>query len=156
MRRILQKAILVVLLIFIIDATTNIMEQYICKRFEELLGIKETNITKVFMRNGWNGHAVETTDKEKIIELVSFYKDRTYRKELKKKLGSGFIYFCDFYSEDVWILRISENGDNISFNSSDYNVSKEISTDSIINWSEDIYNAKGANIIRDIFLDIKS
>ncbi len=142
MRKILLKAILMVFLIFIIDATTNIMEQYRCKSFEELLGIKETNITKVFMRNGWNGHAVETTDKEKIKELVSLYKYRSYRKELKKRLGTGFIYFCDFYSEDLWFLRISENGEYISFNSSDYKVSKEISIDSIINWSEGIYNEK--------------
>ncbi|QNU66022.1 hypothetical protein EHE19_014185 [Ruminiclostridium herbifermentans] len=97
-------------MIFVIEATTNIMEQYKSKSFEDLLGINETNITKVFMRNGLNGHAVETTDKEKIKELVSFYKDRTYRKELKKRLGTGFVYFCDFYSEDLWFLRISENG----------------------------------------------
>lgn len=142
MKKILLKVILAVFLIFIIEATTNIMEQYKCKSFEELLGIKETNITKVFMRNGWNGHAVETTNKEKIKELVSFYKDRIYRKEFKQVLGSGFIYFCDFYSEDMRILRISENGENISFNNSSYNVSKEISTDSIIYWSESIYNVK--------------
>ncbi len=142
MKKRLLKVILAVFLIFILEATTNIMDQYKSKSFEELLGIKETNITKVFMRNGWNGHAVETTDKEKIKELVSFYKDRTYRKEFKQVLGSGFIYFCDFYSGDMRILRISENGKNISFNSSDYNVSKKIFTGAIIYWGEAIYNGK--------------
>lgn len=118
--------------------------QYSSKSLDDLLGTKEANITKVFMRNGNDGSYVETTDKEKIKELINFLNDRYYKKSLNQRSRSGYNYYYDFYLKDKQIIRITGNGDNVKVNNTYCNVSKAISIDSLTNW----FNSLHVNAIK--------
>ncbi|MBL4935078.1 DUF5301 domain-containing protein [Clostridium sp. YIM B02515] len=107
---------------------------YSPKSFDDLLGADEANITKVLMRNGNNGSYVETTDKEKIKELINLVNDRYYKKSSNQEPRSGYSYYYDFYSGDKHTMTITGNGDNVDVNGTYYDVSSSISVDSLTNW----------------------
>ncbi|MDP4144926.1 MAG: hypothetical protein Q8936_10675 [Bacillota bacterium] len=104
------------------------------KSFNNLLGTSDQNITKVLMRSGSTGNYVETTDKAKIKELINLVNNRDYHISLNQASRSGYIYYYDFYSGDESIIRIMGCGSNVNINGIYYNVSKEISADSLNNW----------------------
>jgi len=118
----------------IICVITFLLLQYPRKSFDNLLGTNETNITKVFMRNGGNGYGVETNNKDKIKELVNLLNNRHYIKAINQKPRTGYSYFYEFYSGDKMILRITGSGNNVNINGTYYKVDKEISLDLLNNW----------------------
>lgn len=107
---------------------------YSKKSFNDLLKTKESNITKISMRNGNNGSYVETTDKNKIKEMINLVSGRYYKKSYDQSSRSGYSYYYDFYSGNKQILRITGSEDNVDINDTYYNVSKPISTKSLDNW----------------------
>jgi nitrogen regulatory protein PII-like uncharacterized protein len=107
---------------------------YSPKSFDKLLGTDEATITKVLMRNGSNGSYVETTDKEKIKEIINLVNDRNYKKSSNQEPRGGYSYYYDFYSGDKKVMRITGNGDNVDVNGTYYDVSKSISINSLTNW----------------------
>lgn len=72
---------------------------YSPKSFYNLLRTDEENITKVLMRNGDDGSYVETTDKEKIKEIINLVNDRNYKKSSDQEPRLGYSYYYDFYQE---------------------------------------------------------
>jgi len=108
--------------------------QFSSRSFNNLLGTKETNITKVFMRNGSNGNWVETNDKDKIKELFNLLNNRYYRIALNQVPRVGYSYYYDFYSGDKKLLRMTGNGNNVQINNTYYNVSEEVSHDLLKSW----------------------
>jgi nitrogen regulatory protein PII-like uncharacterized protein len=107
---------------------------YSPKSFDDLLGADETNITKVLMRNGNNGSYVETTDKEKIKELINSVNDRYYKKSSNQEPRVGYSYYYNFYSGDKHTITITGNGEKVDVNGTYYDVSRSISIDSLTNW----------------------
>jgi hypothetical protein len=125
-------------LIVAISVLLFIQIKYPKKTFSELLGTDEANITKVLMRKGFDMSSVETTDKTKIKELINLLNDRYYRKVFKQELGTGYTYFYDFYLGDKVILRITGSGNYVYISDIRYDVSKEISLDSLNKWFNSI------------------
>lgn len=115
--------------------------QYSRKSFEDFLGTNEANITKILMRNGSDGSYVETSDKEHMKILINMLNDRYYKKSLNQEDRNGYSYYYDFYLQDKRIIRITGDGDNVNINNTYYNVSKQISLDSLTNW----YNSLSVN-----------
>lgn len=108
---------------------------YSAKSFDDFLGMDEANITKVLMTNGNNGSSVETTDKDKIKEIITLVNDdRDYKKSFNQAPRTGYSYHYDFYSGDKQIVRITGSGDNVKVNGTYYDVSKSISNDSLKKW----------------------
>jgi hypothetical protein len=132
----LKVVILVILIISIISFCLFRYYEYSSKSFEDLLGTNESNITKVFMTDGNTGNFVETTDKDKIKELMDLVNDRYYKKSSNQEKRTGYSYYYDFYSGDKQIVRITGygGGDSVSVNSTYYNVSKPIDRDSLTKW----------------------
>ena len=122
-KKLLWLAIPVILLICVL---VFIQLQYPRKTFDDLLGVDETKITKVLMRSGVTGKGVETSDSDKIKELISILDNRYYRKAFNQELRTGYMYYYDFYSEDKVILRITGSGTAVIIKDIRYNVSKEI------------------------------
>ena len=118
--------------------------QYPSMTFEELLGTEEYNITKVLVINPVTGARVETENKEKIMELINLFNNRTYRKNFKQRLGVGYIYAYDFYSGDNRILSIVDSGRTklniyrLKNTSAYYTVSNEISVNLTDSWVDSI------------------
>ena len=118
--------------------------QYHSMSFEQLLGTNETNVTKVLMRSGVNGKSVETENRGKIRELINLLNDRHYRKAFNQDIGTGYIYYYDFYSGDKIVLRITGTGNNVHIYNKKrtidayYDMSKEITVDSLDNWFNSI------------------
>ncbi len=123
-KKLLWLAIPVILLICVL---VSIQLQYPRKTFDDLLGVDEAKITKVLMRSGVTGKGVETSDSDKIKELISILDNRYYRKAFNQELRTGYMYYYDFYSEDKVILRITGSGTAVIIKDIRYNVSKEIS-----------------------------
>ena len=123
-KKLLWLAVSVILLICVL---VFIQLQYPRKTFDDLLGVDEAKITKVLMRSGVTGKGVETSDSDKIKELISILDNRYYRKAFNQELRTGYMYYYDFYSEDKVILRITGSGTAVIIKDIRYNVSKEIS-----------------------------
>lgn len=119
--------------------------EYSPKSFDDLLGTDEANITKVLMRNGSYGSYVETTDREKIKEIINLVNNRYYKKSSNQEPRDGYSYYYDFYSGDQQIIRITGDGDNVDVNSTYYNISKPISIDSLTNW----FNSLPVNTLKE-------
>lgn len=136
MKRLLT--IISVLLIICITSFFTIQHskemQYSKKSFKNLLKTNESNITKVFMRDGRNGNYVETTDKNKIKEIINLVSGKYYKKSSDQRLRCGYSYYYDFYSGSKQILRITGSGNNVDINGTYYDVSKSISYESLTNW----------------------
>ena len=107
-KKLLKIIIPALLLIGIILFCVILYYGYSPKSFDDLLGIDEANITKVSMRNGNNGSYVETTDKEKIKEIINLVNDRYYQKSSNQRKRVGYSYYYDFYSGDKEIIRIKD------------------------------------------------
>ena len=143
-KKLLWTIIPIVLIIGII--TTYFEVQYPRMTFEKLLGTEEYNITKVLVKNPVTGARVETENKEKIMELINLFNNRTYRKEFKQRLGVGYIYASDFYSGDKIVLSVIGTGDSVDIYNETrtidayYNVSKEITVNSFDNWVNSFSN----------------
>ena len=130
-KKLLWLAVPVILLICVL---VFIQLQYPRKTFDDLLGVDEAKITKVLMRSGVTGKGVETSDSDKIKELISILDNRHYRKAFNQELRTGYIYAYTFYSKSNEILRIVGCGNNVHIytyseeksSGKYYNVSKEI------------------------------
>ena len=123
-KKLLWLAIPVILLICVL---VFIQLQYPRKTFDDLLGVDEAKITKVLMRSGVTGKGVETSDSDKIKELISILDNRYYRKAFNQELWTGYMYYYDFYSGDEVILRITGSGNAVIIKNIKYNINKEIS-----------------------------
>lgn len=130
----MKRLLTIVSIILMICVISFLTIQYSKKNFNDLLKTNESNITKIFMRNGSNGSYVETTDKNKIKEMINLVSGRYYKKSFNQSFRSGYSYYYDFYSGNKQILRITGSGDNVNINDTYYNVSKPISTKSLTNW----------------------
>ena len=117
---------------------------YSSKSFENLLGIDEGNITKVLMRNGSNGNYVESTDKEKIKELIDIVNNRDYKKALNQEKRTGYSYYYDFYLENKVRLSITGHGDKVDVNGAYYDVSEPISVEALAKW----FNSLPVNVAK--------
>lgn len=115
-------------------AIAFVLYQYSNKSFENLLGIDQANITKVFMRDGSNGNFIETSDKDKIKELINLLNNRYYKKALDQVPRMGYSYYYDFFSGDRKVLRITGSGDNVQINGTYYNVNKDILREALKSW----------------------
>ena len=135
-KKLLWLAVSVILLICVL---VFIQLQYPRKTFDDLLGVDEAKITKVLMRSGFDMSSVETTDKDKIKELINILDNRYYRKSFKQELISGYTYYYDFYSGNTVILRITGSGNNVCVNTTYCNVSKEISLHLLDIWFKSLY-----------------
>ncbi|OPX44161.1 hypothetical protein CLHUN_19600 [Ruminiclostridium hungatei] len=148
MKKKLLWIIIPLILIVSISVLLFIQIKYPKKTFSELLGTNESNITKVLMVNSFTGHRIETTNKEKIKELVNLLNNRTYRKDFKQTNRTGYLYAYDFYSEDKMLFRIVGGGDYVYIFNKErtidafYDVSKEISISSIEHWFNSIPSKK--------------
>jgi len=132
---------LVVPVILLICVLVFIQLQYPRRTFDDLLGVDEANITKVLMRSGVTGEGAETSDSDKIKELISILDNRYYRKAFNQELRTGYMYYYDFYSGDKVVLGIVGSGNNIYItNNAYYNVSKEISLHLLDNWFNSLSN----------------
>lgn len=129
-----KRLLMIVSIILIICIISFLTIQYSKKSFNDLLKTNESNITKIFIRNVNNGNYVETTDKNKIKEMINLVSRRYYKKSYDQRFRSGYSYYYDFYSGNKQILRITGSGDNVKINESYYDVSKPISTKSLVNW----------------------
>ena len=127
-------------IVLIIGIITYFEILYPRMTFEELLGTEEYNITKVLVKSPVTGARVETENKEKIMELINLFNNRTYRKEFKQRLGVGYIYASDFYSGDKMVLSVIGAGNSVHIYNETrtidayYNVSKEVTVNSFDNW----------------------
>ena len=130
---------LAVPVILLICALVFIQVQYPRKTFDDLLGVDEAKITKVLMRKGFDMSSVETTDKDKIKELINILDNRYYRKSFKQELISGYTYYYDFYSGNTVILRITGSGNNVCVNTTYCNVSKEIPLHLLDIWFKSLF-----------------
>ncbi len=135
-KKLLWLAVPVILLICVL---VFIQLQYPRKTFDDLLGVDEAKITKVLMRKGFDMSSVETTDKDKIKELINILDNRYYRKSFKQELISGYTYYYDFYSGNTVILRITGSGNNVCVNTTYCNVSKEISLHLLDIWFNSLF-----------------
>lgn len=139
----MKKKLLWVLIpiLLIICGITFYEFQYRRMSFEQLLGTKETNVTKVLMRSGVNGKSVETENRDKIRELINLLNDKQYRRAFNQDIGTGYIYCYNFYSGKKIVLSIVGTGNNVHVYNGKrtidayYDVNKEISVDSLNNWS---------------------
>lgn len=130
----MKKSLTIVSILLIVCVISFFTIGYSKKSFNDLLKTKESNITKILMRNGNNGSYIETTDKNKIKEMITLVSGRYYKKSFNQSSRSGYSYYYDFYSGNKQILRITGSGDNVKINESYYDVSKPISTKSLVNW----------------------
>lgn len=135
-----QKRILKIMIPFllIMFAVSFYITQYQKKSYSNLLGINESDITKVSMQNGNDGSYVETNDKDKIKELLNLLDNRDYKKSLDQSSRTGYNYMYDFYAGDNKVLRITGSGDNVQINTTYFDVSKTISADALTKWFQSL------------------
>jgi hypothetical protein len=129
-----KKLSIVISVLFVLCIFTILFDQYQKKRFDDLLGTNEANITKVFVRDGKNEISVETMNKERIKHFISLLNARYYRKARNQEDKSGYHYYYDLYTVDKRIIRIAGDGDCVKINNTYYDVSIPISLDSLTNW----------------------
>lgn len=130
----MKRSLTIVSILLMICVISFFTIRYSKKSFNDLLKTKESNVTKIFMRNGLNGSYVETTDKNKIKKMINLVSERYYKKSFNQNFRSGYSYYYDFYSGNKQILRITGSGNNVDINDTYYDVSKPISTKSLANW----------------------
>jgi hypothetical protein len=139
-----KKTLKIILSILLLVGVISLYFVYASKNFENLLGIDERSITKVLMLNGNDGNYVETTDKEKIKELIDIVNNRTYKKALNQEKRIGYSYSYDFYSGDKVRLSITGHGDNVDINGAYYDVSEPISVETLAKW----FNSLPVNVLK--------
>jgi hypothetical protein len=143
MKKKLLWIVIPLILIVAISVLLFVQVKYPKKTFSELLGTDESNITKVLMRKGFDMSSVETTDKDKIKELINMLNDRYYRKAFNQEFGTGYTYAYVFYSGNSETLKMICSGNNIHIYNQEktvatyYNASKEMSID----WSDNWFNS---------------
>lgn len=120
-----------------------VANQFKNKSFDELLGTKEENITKVVMVNGEDGRFASTKDKKKIKELINLLNNKHYSKSINQISRDGYSFWYDFYAGNEVIARITGDGSNVKINKSYYHVSKEISLDLLNEWFNSLIALEG-------------
>lgn len=123
------------ILLFICIVSSLVLRDYIIpKRFDDLLGTNDKNITKVFMRDGSNGNSVSTNDRVKIEELLAVLNNLLYRKSFNQQRRTGYSYFYEFYIGNKAVLRITGSGKNVDINGIYYELNQAISKNELREW----------------------
>jgi hypothetical protein len=128
----------IILILLLIILVLWLQSHYSRKSFDELLGTKAGNITRIVMRSGDTGQAVSTTDKQKIAELLSLLEDNEYSKSFDQSRKTGFSYVYYFFQGETQILSMLGHGDYIQLNDTYYDVSKEILLEDLSHWFESL------------------
>lgn len=137
---IIRKRIIIggILLLLLIVLVLWLQSHYTRNSFEELLGTKVENITRIVMQSGDTGQSVNTTDKQKIADFLSLVEDNVYSKSFDQSKRTGFSYSYYFYQGEIQLLSMLGHGDYIQINDTYYDVSKAISYEDLNQWFESL------------------